>query len=152
MHLALLISTVQQREKKNLLAEQIPWPVEWFFYTPFKDKNDWVASNILSNISSPGTRFLKVTITFQHRKPVLCHVCILDQSFKNVENDTCNETISYRSNIIQFMSQNLFYCSKGFDLKICLRAPKVTGPFEKQASGQFGQCISDRIRQEIGNE
>ena len=103
MHLALLISTVQQREKKPTLwvDSMASWMV---FYTLFKDKNDWIASNTSSHISSLGARFLKASITFQARKPVLCHVCILDQSFKNVENDTCNETISYRSNIIPFMS------------------------------------------------
>ena len=43
------------------------------FYTPFKDKNDWIASNTSSHISSQGARFLKASITFQARKPVLCH-------------------------------------------------------------------------------
>ena len=136
MHLALLISTVQQREKQNYSLSRFHGQLNCFL----QSHRLKIKTTISSHISSPGARFFKASITFQARKPVLCHFCILDQSFKNVENDTCNETISYRSNIIQFMSQKLFYCSKGFDLKICLRALKVTGPFEKQASGQFEQC------------
>ena len=76
MHLALLISTVQQREKQNYSLSRFHGQLNGF-YIPFKDKNDWVAPNTSSHISSPGARFLN---------------CILDQSFKNFENDTCNET------------------------------------------------------------
>ena len=79
MHLALLISTVQQREKQNYSLSRFHGQLNGF-YIPFKDENDWVAPNTSSHISSPGARFLKVSITFQARKPVLCLPCLYFRS------------------------------------------------------------------------
>ena len=87
-----------------------------------------------------GTRSSNVPVTPRARKAVyVCRVCIQDQSFNNCENDTMKLSVN-EAKLTGLCARNcasLCYYSTGFDFKICLRARKATGPFEKWAQARL---------------
>ena len=86
---------------------------------------------VFSKRFRPGSCFSKVPVTFRARKAALVYRVRIQVSV--IENDTMKLSVNEAK--LMVVSKKLWYYSMGFEFKICIRARKVTGPFEKWGPG-----------------